>query len=143
MRSKHGYKISYIKVWKVRQKAFVYLFGEWDESFTKLPAYMDVLKETNPGSIVYWDKSTLDSGNASVNRVFWAFSPTINGFTHCRPVISIDATHLNGKWKWILMIVVALNAENEILPLAYALVESENIVSWKWFMTCIRNGVTQ
>ncbi|KAL9678796.1 hypothetical protein QQ045_016647 [Rhodiola kirilowii] len=97
MHAKHGYKISYIKAWKAHQKAFIYLFGEWDESFAKLPAYMDVLKETNPGSIVYWDKSTLDSGNASVNRVFWAFSPAINGFTHCRPVIFIDATHLNGK----------------------------------------------
>ncbi|KAL9679008.1 hypothetical protein QQ045_016861 [Rhodiola kirilowii] len=104
---------------------------------------MGVLKETNPGSIVYWDKSTLDSGNESVNRVFWAFSLAIDGFTHYRPAISIDATHLNGKWKQVLMIAVALDAENEILPLAYALVESENIDSWKWFMTCIRNGVTQ
>ncbi|KAL9667632.1 hypothetical protein QQ045_001995 [Rhodiola kirilowii] len=104
---------------------------------------MGVLKETNPGSIVYWDNSTLDSGNESVNRVFWAFSQAIDGFTHCRPVISIDATHLNGKWNGILMIAVALDADNEILPLAYALVESENIDSWKWFMTCIRNGVTQ
>ncbi|KAL9688732.1 hypothetical protein QQ045_033156 [Rhodiola kirilowii] len=143
MRSKYGYKISYIKAWKARQKAFVYLFGEWEESFTKLPAYMGVLKETNPDGIVYWDKLTLDSGNASVNRVFWAFSPAIDRFTHWRPVISIDATHLNGKWKGVLIIVVALDAENEILPLAYALVESENIDSWKWFMTCIRNGVTQ
>ncbi|KAL9665425.1 hypothetical protein QQ045_020845 [Rhodiola kirilowii] len=70
-------------------------------------------------------------------------SPAIDGFTHCRPAISIDATHLNGKWKGVLMISVALDVENEILPLAYALVESENIDSWKWFMTCIRNGVTQ
>ncbi|CAM8951049.1 unnamed protein product [Rhodiola kirilowii] len=143
MRSKYGYKISYIKAWKARQKAFVYLFGEWEESFAKLPAYMGVLKETNPGSIVYWDKSTLDSGNESVNRVFWAFGPSINRFAHCRPAISIDATHLNGKWKGVLMIAVALDAENEILPLAYALMESENIDSWRWFMTCIRNGVTQ
>ncbi|KAL9659527.1 hypothetical protein QQ045_024333 [Rhodiola kirilowii] len=41
------------------------------------------------------------------------------------------------------MIAVGLNAENQILPLAYALVESENIESSKWFMTCIRSGVTQ
>ncbi|KAL9669481.1 hypothetical protein QQ045_007028 [Rhodiola kirilowii] len=41
------------------------------------------------------------------------------------------------------MIVVTFDAENQILPLACALVESENIESWKWFMTCIRNGVTQ
>ncbi|KAL9683435.1 hypothetical protein QQ045_015257 [Rhodiola kirilowii] len=36
-----------------------------------------------------------------------------------------------------------MDVENQILPLAYALVESENIESWKWFMTCIRSGVTQ
>ncbi|KAL9669021.1 hypothetical protein QQ045_006562 [Rhodiola kirilowii] len=142
MRSKYGYKISYIKAWKACQKAFVYLFGDWEDSFATLPAYMGVLKETNLGSIVYWDKSTLDSGNESVNRVFWAFGPAISGFTHCRPAISIDATHLNGKWKGVLMIAVALDAENEILPLGYALVESENIDSWRWFMTCIRNDIT-
>ncbi|KAL9686888.1 hypothetical protein QQ045_031281 [Rhodiola kirilowii] len=143
MLSKYVYKITYIKAWKALQKAFVYLFGEWEGSFKKLPAYMEMLQESNPGSIVYWDKSTLDSGNVSVNRVFWAFYPAINGFTHCRLVISIDATHLIGKWKGVLMIAVTFDAENGILPIAYALVESENVESWKWFMMCIRNGVTE
>ncbi|KAL9688694.1 hypothetical protein QQ045_033117 [Rhodiola kirilowii] len=133
---KYGYRITYIKAWKARQKALVY-FGEWEGSFEQLSAYMDMLQESNPGSIVYWEKSTLDSGNVMVNRVFWVFGPAINGFTHCRPVISIDATHLIGKWKGVLMIAVTFDAENQILPLAYALVESENIESWKWFMTCI------
>ncbi|KAL9671313.1 hypothetical protein QQ045_008881 [Rhodiola kirilowii] len=41
------------------------------------------------------------------------------------------------------MIAVTFDAENGILPIAYALVESENIESWKWFMTCIQNGVTE
>ncbi|KAL9683275.1 hypothetical protein QQ045_015095 [Rhodiola kirilowii] len=143
MLSKYGYKITYIKAWKTLQKAFVYLFGEWERSFEKLPAYMEMLQESNPGTIVYWDKSTLDSGNVSVNRVFWAFYPAIEGFKHCRPVISIDATHLIGKWKGVLMIAVTFDAENGILPIAYALVESENVDSWKWFMMCIQNGVTE
>ncbi|CAM8993874.1 unnamed protein product [Rhodiola kirilowii] len=90
---------------------------------------MDMLKESNPGSIVHWDTSMLESGNVSLNRVFWSFAPAIDGFKHCRPVISIDATHLIGKWKGVLMIAVSLDAQNEILPLAYALVEGENIDS--------------
>ncbi|KAL9667062.1 hypothetical protein QQ045_001408 [Rhodiola kirilowii] len=143
----NGFKVwvqdSFIKAWKARQKAFVYLFGEWEGSFEKLPAYMEMLQESNPGTIIYWDKSTLDSGNVSVNRVFWAFYPAIEGFKHCRPVISIDATHLIGKWKGVLMIAVTFDVENGILPIAYALVKSENVDSWKWFMTCIRNGVTE
>ncbi|KAL9673864.1 hypothetical protein QQ045_030126 [Rhodiola kirilowii] len=131
MRSKYGYKISYMKAWKSRQKALLHIFGDWEASFEKLPAYMDMLKESNPGSIVHWDTSMLDSGRVSLNRVFWSFAPAIEGFKHCRPVISIDATHLIGKWKGVLMIAVSLDAQNEILPLAYALVEGENIESWK------------
>ncbi|KAL9660013.1 hypothetical protein QQ045_024823 [Rhodiola kirilowii] len=143
MRSKYGYKISYMKAWKSRQKALLHIFGDWEASFEKLPTYMDMLKEYNLCSIVHWDTSMLDSGRVSLNRVFWSFAPAIEGFKHCRPVISIDATHLIGKWKCVLMIAVFLDAQNEILPLAYALVKGENIESWKWFMTCIRSGVTQ
>ncbi|RVW53212.1 Serine/threonine-protein phosphatase 7 long form-like [Vitis vinifera] len=32
-------------------------------------------------------------------RVFWAFHPSIEGFKHCRPVLTIDGTHLYGKYK--------------------------------------------
>ncbi|KAL9659079.1 hypothetical protein QQ045_012325 [Rhodiola kirilowii] len=42
-----------------------------------------------------------------------------------------------------LLIAIGLDANNHILPLAFALVESENNSSWKWFMSCIRQGVTQ
>ncbi|KAL9679318.1 hypothetical protein QQ045_017176 [Rhodiola kirilowii] len=143
MRDKYGYNISYMKAWKSRQKALLHIFGDWEESFEKLMAYMDMIKESNPGSIVYWDNSTLESGKVIVNWVFWSFAPAISGFVHCRPVISINATHLIGKWKGVLMIAAGLDAENQIPPLAYALVESENNESWKWFMTCIRSGVTQ
>ncbi|KAL9679214.1 hypothetical protein QQ045_017070 [Rhodiola kirilowii] len=133
MRDKYGYSISYMKAWKSRQKALLHIFVY----------YMDMIKESNLGSIVYWDNSTLESGKVIVNRVFWSFAPPISGFMHCRPVISTDTTHLIGKWKGVLMIAASLDEENQILPLAYALVESENIESWKWFMTCIRSGVTQ
>ena len=45
---------------------------------------------------------------------------------YCRPVISIDATHLNGKYKGKLMIAMAIDANNEIYPLAFAVVEKES-----------------
>ncbi|KAL9679830.1 hypothetical protein QQ045_017700 [Rhodiola kirilowii] len=42
-----------------------------------------------------------------------------------------------------LLVAIGLDAHNHILPLAFALVESENNSSWKWFMSCIWEGVTQ
>ena len=57
--------------------------------------------------------------------VFWAFVPSIVGFAHCRPVISIDGTHLCGKYRGKLLIAMATDANNEIFPLAFAVVDDE------------------
>ncbi|KAL9691931.1 hypothetical protein QQ045_012359 [Rhodiola kirilowii] len=48
-----------------------------------------------------------------------------------------------GKYNAKLLVTIGLDANNNILSLAFALVESENTSSWKWFMSCIREGVTQ
>ena len=45
-------------------------------------------------------------------RVFWSFKPSIEGFEHCRPVLSIDGTHLYGKYKGTLMIAMGCDGNN-------------------------------
>jgi hypothetical protein len=50
----------------------------------------------------------------------------VAGFTHYRPIISVDDTFLPEKYKCILMVSVDMTAENQLLPLAFALVEGEN-----------------
>ena len=72
---------------------------------------------------------------------FWPFAPCIVGFVHCRPVISIDDTHLYRRYEGKLLIVMATDANNEVYALAFAVVESENKGSWKWFLSCIRRYV--
>jgi hypothetical protein len=54
----------------------------------------------------------------------------VAGFTHCRSRVSVDATFLTGKYKGTLMVVVGIIAENQLMPLAFALVEGENNESW-------------
>ena len=79
-------------------------------------------------------------GTYTFKSVFWAF-PCIVGFKKCRPVISIDATHLYGKYKGKLMIAMATDANNKIYPVAFTVVESESIETWGWFLVCIRTYV--
>jgi hypothetical protein len=50
----------------------------------------------------------------------------VAGFAHCRPVISVDATFLTGKYKGTLMVAVGMIAENQLFSLAFTLVEGEN-----------------
>ena len=57
-------------------------------------------------------------------------------------MISIDATHFYGKYKGKLMIAIAIDANNKIYPLAFAVVESKSTKTWGWFLACIRRYVT-
>ena len=70
---------------------------------------------------------------AIFERVFWAFGPSIDGFQHCRPMISIDGTFPYGKYRGKLLITSTWDGDNRLFPLAFAIVEEETDDSWYWF----------
>ncbi|XP_052621981.1 uncharacterized protein LOC111915124 [Lactuca sativa] len=76
-------------------------------------------------------------------RVFWAFAPSIKGFHYCRTVISIDGTHLYGKYKGKMLIAMGVDGNNQILPLAFAIVENESYDTWDWFLSHVKNHVVK
>ena len=75
--------------------------------------------------------------------VFWSFKPSIEGFEHCRLVMSIDGTHLYGKYKGTLLISMGCDVNNQLFPLTFSITEGENIDGRGWFLACIKNRVTQ
>ncbi|KAI3523117.1 hypothetical protein L1887_01174 [Cichorium endivia] len=139
---KLGYIPSYKKVWSGKQKAIEQVFGNWEESYAALPKFLGALQKFNPGTIVEWCLST-NVEPVEFRRVFWAFDPSIKGFEHCRPVISIDGTHLYGKYKGTMMIAIGVDGNNQILPLAFAIVEKESYDSWNWFLSHIKHHVVK
>ncbi|RVW69911.1 Serine/threonine-protein phosphatase 7 long form-like [Vitis vinifera] len=139
-----GYQISYQKAMKAKRKAMTRLFGDWYKSYAELPRFFLVLEQSNPGCIMYSKTVPGNNPNEEIfQRVFWAFAPSITGFAHCRPVLSIDGTHLYGKYKGTLLIAMGCDGNNQLFPLAFAITEGENTDSWSWFLACIRVGVTQ
>ena len=81
-------------------------------------------------------------GCAIFERVFWDFSPSIEGFQHCRLVISIDGTFLYSKYRGMLLIASTWDSDNRLFPLAFAIVEKETDNNWYWFLRCIQINVT-
>ena len=55
--------------------------------------------------------------------VAWAFGPCIAAVNYLRPVISIDACFLSGRYEGRLLIACGYDAENQLLPLAFAIVQ--------------------
>ncbi|XP_070054910.1 uncharacterized protein [Nicotiana tomentosiformis] len=58
---------------------------------------------------------------------------SINGWEYCRPVVVVDGTFLKSVYREIMLIASTMDATGSILPLTYAVVDSENDASWRWF----------
>lgn len=56
-------------------------------------------------------------------------------------MIQIDGTHLYGPYPGVLLSATAVDGFSHILPLAFAIVEAENLSSWSWFMERVRRFV--
>ncbi|XP_075515605.1 uncharacterized protein LOC142550254 [Primulina tabacum] len=105
---------------------------------------MGALVKYNPGTIVEWNHLPRYNSQMKVlNYVFWAFRPCIDGFAHCRKIISVDGTHLYTKYKHKMLIAVGLDGNNQILPVAFAIVDEETYDSWKWFLELLCKHVVR
>jgi hypothetical protein len=66
-------------------------------------------------------------GKLVLQRSFLALGACIQAFKFCRPVICIDGTFLTGKYKGTILMVVAADSNNQLLPLVIAFVEGGNV----------------
>nr|KAJ0190406.1 hypothetical protein LSAT_V11C800448770 [Lactuca sativa] len=120
------------------------IYGTWESNLAELPKYIATLQTLNPNTIVKWFHNPNGSSHvATFKYIFWAFGPAINAFHLCRPVISIHACHLRGSYKGKMLIVVTKDANNNILPVSYAIVDEETTHNWSWFLYQFRHFVAQ
>ncbi|XP_076900459.1 uncharacterized protein LOC143554625 [Bidens hawaiensis] len=132
--------ISYRKF--VHIKAIESIYGSWESNFEELPKYIAALQLANPDTIVQWLHHPHGSSECAVFKcVFWAFGESIKAFHYFQPVISVDGTHLKGSYRGKLLIAVTKNANNHILPMAYAIVDEETNESWMWFFQQLREHI--
>ena len=52
----------------------------------------------------------------------------------CRPIIGLDGCHLKGRFGRQILSAIARDANDNIFPVAFAVVEQENKDSWVWFL---------
>ncbi|KAK6786246.1 hypothetical protein RDI58_014771 [Solanum bulbocastanum] len=62
-------------------------------------------------------------------------------FSHKRKVIAVDGTHLHGKYKGVLLSVVAQYTKNHVYSIAFCVVGKENDASWTFFFEKLKDIV--
>ncbi|XP_015971841.1 uncharacterized protein LOC107495244 [Arachis duranensis] len=131
VQSRFNYTISYQKAWLAKQKSIAKVFGGWEDSYQALPWWLSVMVQKMPGSVVQieirplYNRNEEAQGVKILHRIFWSFNPCIRAFRHCKSLVQVDDTHLYGKYKGTLLVAVAQDENQNIVPIAFALVEGE------------------
>ncbi|WVZ06171.1 hypothetical protein V8G54_019517 [Vigna mungo] len=100
-----GYTISYRKAWLAKQHAIEDVYGNWEESFNKLPCLLQVM-QTFLSGFVYKLKTQPITGGQEIRqnqqyfkRLLWTFKPCVDGFPYCKPLVQVEGTFLYGRYR--------------------------------------------
>ncbi|XP_016168281.1 uncharacterized protein LOC107610793 [Arachis ipaensis] len=143
-----GFRPTYRRVWLAKQKVVTHIYRHLDESYNELPRWVLGVQMTMPNSVAVLRTSSVqvggqvDDSQAYFHRIFLTFPPHIETFRHCKPLVSVDGTHLYGKYGGTLLVAIAQDGNSNILPITFALVEGENAKSWSFFLSHLCYHVT-
>ncbi|ESR54253.1 hypothetical protein CICLE_v10023995mg [Citrus x clementina] len=137
-----GIKASMKKMYRAKKRAMDKLNGNYANSYQRLRDYAQLLKQRNPNTLVKMKfVSSFDKDRRlalKFQRFMLSFAALKNGFINgCRRFIGLDGCHLNGLFGGMLLLAVALDANNGIFPIAVCICESECADSWKWFLAIL------
>ncbi|XP_050944055.1 uncharacterized protein LOC127150391 [Cucumis melo] len=100
-----------------------------EDSYAMLSVFSDALIRNNLGT--YTAEEADDEGRFKF--YFMALAASIDAWNYCIQVISVDGATMENKYLGTLISTCTIDANSQIVPLAFAVVDSENYSSWSWF----------
>ncbi|XP_031095038.1 uncharacterized protein LOC115999322 [Ipomoea triloba] len=113
------------------------------DQFKRLRDYAQECLNSNPGSTIKIKTSrVVENAPCTFQRIYVCFGALKRGFAQgCRKVVGLDGCFLKGKLKGEILSAVSRDANNQMYPVAWAVVEIENIDSWRWFLTLLKDDL--
>ncbi|XP_048498054.1 uncharacterized protein LOC125496593 [Beta vulgaris subsp. vulgaris] len=128
-----GVRVSKFMAYRARKKGQALIVGEYKEQYALLPRYAAEVLKSNRNNTV---KIHMD-GNM-FKRIYLCFEALRKGFlAGCRPFISLDGCFLKGPFGGQLLVAVGRDGNNQMFPIAWAVVEVECTDSWRWFLSIL------
>ncbi|KAL2901090.1 hypothetical protein RDABS01_026172 [Bienertia sinuspersici] len=129
--------------YKVKYYAHRLLHGSMKEHYSKLGRYLEALKESSPNS---YFKLEVDNSThpATFDKVFFCFDGVKQGWLKgCRKVLCLDGCFLKTYLGGMLLSAIGSDANEQMYPLAWAVVEGETNASWQWFLLHLKKVVRE
>ena len=128
--------VSKFKIYRAKRKALGLIMGDHKKQYLRLWDYCEMVRLQNPGSMAKLKvERPSNAPNPLFQRMFISYDAQVKGFlSGCRPIVGLDACFLKGPFGGQLMHAVARDGNNQMFPLAFAIVEAELKDSWDWFL---------
>ena len=94
----YGVDISYQKAYRAWECAIEFINGSHGDTYACLLKYCEEIQLSNPATPVKLD---VNLETRQFQCVFISFAASGMGFTHCRPLLGLDSTHLKHTFQGI------------------------------------------
>ncbi|XP_052621593.1 uncharacterized protein LOC128127206 [Lactuca sativa] len=137
------YRVSISEETSLREKTLATknVAGDYVKQYAALREYVLELQKTNEGTTVKIDvvsEPVVSSPTRQFKRIYVCLGPLKKGFkAGLREFLGLDGAFMKGPFPGQILSAVGVDSNNGTYPLAYAVVESENTSSWKWFLQCL------
>ncbi|KAK4384168.1 hypothetical protein Sango_3085700 [Sesamum angolense] len=133
--------VSRHQAYRAKNAALKQLEGSPEWQYSRLWDYSEEIRKTNPGSTVIVGTEQVD-GEERFSRFYVCFGALKAGFkAGCRPIIGVDGCHLKGPNGGILLTAIGVDPNNNLFPIAYAVVNKECRETWEWFLIVLKHDL--
>jgi len=141
LRDEFNLNVSYLKAWRAQEIAMDNAMRSAMGSYTLIQPYFKLPLETNPNSLVALDTEKYNKGVERFRYLFFALPAAVHGYAYMRKVMVIVETHLRGRYGGCLIAASAQDANFQVFPITFGIVNSENDDAWTWFMERLTEAI--
>jgi len=139
----YGLYVSKTSCRRAKMKVMNEHISDFIEEFARLYDYAEELKSTNPGTtvVVRTSKNTIP-GKEVFQGIYICLGALKSGWMEgCRRIIGFDGAFLKGVCRGELLSCISKDGNNQMYPVAWAVVNKESKDTWSWFIKCIKHDL--
>ncbi|XP_013746250.1 uncharacterized protein LOC106448987 [Brassica napus] len=115
------------------------LQAETNEQFARLRDYEAEIKRTNKNTTVEINTIRREDGEEMFPQIYICFDRLKRSWKqNCRPIIGLDGTFLKHSVQGMILTAIGRDPNNQIYPIAWAVVSAENNDNWEWFVHMLK-----
>ncbi|XP_076891552.1 uncharacterized protein LOC143543000 [Bidens hawaiensis] len=139
IKEQYGVQLNYFQAWRGKEIAKEQLQGSYKDAYGQLPYFCEQIMETNPGSLTTFTTKP----DSSFHRLFVSFHASLYGFQQgCRPLLFLGSLPLKSKYQGTLLAATAPDGDDDVFPVAFAVVDQVSDDNWLWFLQQLKSALT-